>query len=119
MTTKPDLPTIKAEAFAAEFEESFVLEIELANDCSVTLTVWKDGYPPGVGIWTGNGSHMFNKDDLGPGESLESFRHWVEFALGGSREKFEQWIDPGPEGGGPKPPPPRSGNVIELRDRRP
>jgi hypothetical protein len=59
-----------------EDEEAFSLQIELMDDRAVTLTYWKNGDPPSVRIWTGNGEHDFEDG------SLEDFEDWAKIAIG-------------------------------------
>jgi hypothetical protein len=35
------------------------LQIELGNDQAVVLTCWKNGDPPTVTLWHGDGEHSF------------------------------------------------------------
>ena len=77
-----------------EDDESFTFQIEFQNPAwpgelategmGITLTCWKNGDKPSVGIWSGRGSHEFDYEDVA------SFRNWIEFALGKrSTEQFD------------------------------
>jgi hypothetical protein len=68
-----------------EDERCFTLQIELLDDRSVCLNLWRDGYIS-VAIWTGSGEHdLINSNDEGPrdGQALiESYREWCEIGVG-------------------------------------
>ena len=57
-----------------EDDEDLFLQIELTNDCAVTLSCPKTGDPPNVCLWTGNGemargitlNHMAKASSNGP-----------------------------------------------------
>lgn len=60
-----------------EDEDHVCLQIELGNDRAVTLTVWKNGDPPRVSLWSYNGSQDFTQY----GKSPDNFKRWIEEAL--------------------------------------
>jgi hypothetical protein len=62
---------------ANEDAERYSLQIDLMNNFSITLTIWKNGDPPTCTIWEGNGERDFVK-----GCGLEDFREFAEIALG-------------------------------------
>jgi hypothetical protein len=70
-----------AKFFVHEDEEALTLQIELLNDCAVTLVVWKNGDDPGVGIWHGNWEQHFNSPIWGRFD-LKLFREWLAIATG-------------------------------------
>ena len=65
-----------------EDAERVTLQIELGNDCAVTLVCWKNGDAPSVGLWQGSGEHSFVRAEHDPGEAPESFREWIAKAGG-------------------------------------
>ncbi len=62
----------------SEDDKVLALQIELENDHAVTLTYRKNGDPPTVRLWRGNGEHDFGED------TIEAFRAWLEQASGRS-----------------------------------
>ena|SRR5437764_14459405 len=72
---------LDAEFFVHEDEEALVLQIELLNDCGITLSVWKSGDQPSVGIWHGNSCRSFNSEKWGRFD-LKSFPEWLAIATG-------------------------------------
>jgi len=58
----------------------FSMQIELENDCAITITFWKDHQEncgkASVAVWTGNGEHDLQDD------TIELFKNWAELATG-------------------------------------
>jgi hypothetical protein len=67
--------------------ERYYLEIELANDCYLSLSCpkTKDGDAPYVLVGHGNSSGFFED------ETAERLREWVEIALG--KRDHMRWLD--------------------------
>ena len=61
-----------------EDDDRLYLQIEFMNDHAITLS-WPIGLgrgPPAVTVWQGSGEHTFGEG------TLESWREWLEGALG-------------------------------------
>jgi hypothetical protein len=74
---------LRCVAMVHEDEEGFVLQIEFANDHGITLTCWKNGDPPTVGLWRASNSQPFMGGEFFSPIGLESFQDWVVVAMGG------------------------------------
>ena len=72
----------KAQWTINDYDDLFSLQIELGNDHAVTLGISKNGDPPSVVLWCGNGEHSFVPTECDHGETLQSFKAWIDCALG-------------------------------------
>ena len=65
--------------FTHETDGEVCLQIELGNDYAVLLTC-RPNEPPSVTLWHGSGEHEFNRTELDPGKTPDSFRQWIKEA---------------------------------------
>jgi hypothetical protein len=71
-------PQLNAQVLAQEDDDALWLQIELANDCAITIRAGKSGEPPSVAIWRGSGEHILETDQA------EHFAEWLRLALAGA-----------------------------------
>ena len=67
-----------APVLAQEDEDALWLQIELANDCAITIRTSKHGEPSSVAVWSGSGEHTIEMDQAA------GFAEWLRVALAGA-----------------------------------